>query len=140
MFEWVAGCLVLQEKAARLPPVEEIRTVLDCSVRGMLSTFSHVSFCWKTLHLSAHKYGKTWLDSSLVLTILIGLGSIFRCSEGVIRHLSSLPCHGNVHLSCFCFLPDLACRICSISSPSWQNMVFPDRCLMLQLLPFHVMN
>ncbi|KAI3413073.1 DUF2470 domain-containing protein [Psidium guajava] len=30
-----------QEKAARLPPVEEIRTVLDCSVRGMLSTFSH---------------------------------------------------------------------------------------------------
>ncbi|XP_030463796.2 uncharacterized protein LOC115683396 isoform X1 [Syzygium oleosum] len=31
-----------QEKAARLPPVEEIRTVLDCSVRGMLSTFSHM--------------------------------------------------------------------------------------------------
>ncbi|KAF8044445.1 hypothetical protein BT93_A2436 [Corymbia citriodora subsp. variegata] len=30
-----------QEKAARLPPVEEIRTVLDCSVRGMLSTLSH---------------------------------------------------------------------------------------------------
>ncbi|KAG4940302.1 hypothetical protein JHK87_044173 [Glycine soja] len=29
-----------QEKAARLPPVEEIRTVLDRSVRGMLSTFS----------------------------------------------------------------------------------------------------
>ncbi|KAH7571704.1 hypothetical protein JRO89_XS04G0122200 [Xanthoceras sorbifolium] len=29
-----------QEKAARLPPVEEIRTVLDCNVRGMLSTFS----------------------------------------------------------------------------------------------------
>lgn len=29
-----------QERAARLPPVEEIRTVLDCSVRGMLSTFS----------------------------------------------------------------------------------------------------
>ncbi|GLT36681.1 hypothetical protein SLA2020_110440 [Shorea laevis] len=29
-----------QEKAARLPPVEEIRTVLDCSLRGMLSTFS----------------------------------------------------------------------------------------------------
>ncbi|XP_048139190.1 uncharacterized protein LOC115737625 isoform X3 [Rhodamnia argentea] len=30
-----------QEKAARLLPMEEIRTVLDCSVRGMLSTFSH---------------------------------------------------------------------------------------------------
>lgn len=29
-----------QEKAARLPPVEEVRTVLDRSVRGMLSTFS----------------------------------------------------------------------------------------------------
>lgn len=29
-----------QEKAARLPPAEEIRTVLDRSVRGMLSTFS----------------------------------------------------------------------------------------------------
>ncbi|CAN1124926.1 Glutamyl-tRNA reductase-binding protein, chloroplastic [Linum perenne] len=29
-----------QEKAARLPPVEEIRTVLSHSVRGMLSTFS----------------------------------------------------------------------------------------------------
>ncbi|WVZ07689.1 hypothetical protein V8G54_021035 [Vigna mungo] len=29
-----------QEKAARLSPVEEIRTVLDRSVRGMLSTFS----------------------------------------------------------------------------------------------------
>nr|XP_023922299.1 uncharacterized protein LOC112033752 isoform X2 [Quercus suber]POE98123.1 hypothetical protein CFP56_43257 [Quercus suber] len=29
-----------QEKAARLPPVEEIRTVLDHSVRGMLSTLS----------------------------------------------------------------------------------------------------
>ncbi|XP_027909165.1 uncharacterized protein LOC114168486 isoform X1 [Vigna unguiculata] len=29
-----------QEKAARLPPLEEIRTVLDRSVRGMLSTFS----------------------------------------------------------------------------------------------------
>ncbi|KAG2686346.1 hypothetical protein I3760_09G002000 [Carya illinoinensis] len=29
-----------QEKAARLPPIEEIRTVLDHSVRGMLSTFS----------------------------------------------------------------------------------------------------
>ncbi|OMO55282.1 FMN-binding split barrel [Corchorus olitorius] len=29
-----------QEKAARLPPVEEIRTLLDRSTRGMLSTFS----------------------------------------------------------------------------------------------------
>ncbi|CAI8613608.1 unnamed protein product [Vicia faba] len=29
-----------QEKAARLPPLEEIRTVLDRSVRGTLSTFS----------------------------------------------------------------------------------------------------
>ncbi|CAK7341431.1 unnamed protein product [Dovyalis caffra] len=29
-----------QEKAARLPPVEEIRTVLNQSTRGMLSTFS----------------------------------------------------------------------------------------------------
>ncbi|WJX77666.1 hypothetical protein P8452_60950 [Trifolium repens] len=29
-----------QEKAARLPPIEEIRTVLDRSVRGTLSTFS----------------------------------------------------------------------------------------------------
>ncbi|XP_031264762.1 uncharacterized protein LOC116123109 isoform X1 [Pistacia vera] len=29
-----------QETAIRLPPVEEIRTVLDCNVRGMLSTFS----------------------------------------------------------------------------------------------------
>ncbi|KAK0601244.1 hypothetical protein LWI29_022406 [Acer saccharum] len=29
-----------QEKAARLPPVEEIRTVLNGNVRGMLSTFS----------------------------------------------------------------------------------------------------
>ncbi|KAJ0014404.1 hypothetical protein Pint_20157 [Pistacia integerrima] len=29
-----------QETAVRLPPVEEIRTVLDCNVRGMLSTFS----------------------------------------------------------------------------------------------------
>ncbi|KAL7194177.1 hypothetical protein ACSBR1_034563 [Camellia fascicularis] len=29
-----------QGKAARLPPVEEIRTVLDHSLRGMLSTFS----------------------------------------------------------------------------------------------------
>lgn len=29
-----------QEKAARLPPVEEIRTVLDRSLRGTLSTFS----------------------------------------------------------------------------------------------------
>ena len=29
-----------QEKAARLPPVEEIRTFLDRSVRGMLSTYS----------------------------------------------------------------------------------------------------
>ncbi|XP_022718887.1 uncharacterized protein LOC111277044 isoform X1 [Durio zibethinus] len=29
-----------QEKAARLPPVEEIRTLLDQSTRGMLSTFS----------------------------------------------------------------------------------------------------
>ncbi|KAF1886175.1 hypothetical protein Lal_00045405 [Lupinus albus] len=32
-----------QEKAARLLPVEEIRTTLDRSVRGMLSTFSKVS-------------------------------------------------------------------------------------------------
>lgn len=30
-----------QEKAARLPPVEEIKTILDNSVRAMLSTFSH---------------------------------------------------------------------------------------------------
>lgn len=30
-----------QEKAARLPPVEEIKTLLDNSVRAMLSTFSH---------------------------------------------------------------------------------------------------
>ncbi|XP_010257663.1 PREDICTED: uncharacterized protein LOC104597672 isoform X2 [Nelumbo nucifera] len=29
-----------QEKAARLPPVEEVKTLLDRSVRGMLSTFS----------------------------------------------------------------------------------------------------
>lgn len=29
-----------QEKAARLPPVEEVRTVLANGVRGMLSTFS----------------------------------------------------------------------------------------------------
>jgi putative heme iron utilization protein len=29
-----------QEKAARLPPIEEIRTVLDHSMRGTLSTFS----------------------------------------------------------------------------------------------------
>ncbi|KAJ7976382.1 FMN binding [Quillaja saponaria] len=29
-----------QEKAARLPPVEEIRTVLDRSIRGTLSTYS----------------------------------------------------------------------------------------------------
>ncbi|XWS64850.1 hypothetical protein CRYUN_Cryun05aG0039600 [Craigia yunnanensis] len=29
-----------QEKAARLPPVEEIRTVIDQSTRGVLSTFS----------------------------------------------------------------------------------------------------
>ena len=34
--------LLLQEKAVRLPPVEEIRTVLDHSVRGMLSTLSQV--------------------------------------------------------------------------------------------------
>lgn len=31
-----------QEKAARLPPVEEIRTLLDRSLRGMLSTFSQM--------------------------------------------------------------------------------------------------
>ncbi|XP_059667754.1 uncharacterized protein LOC132313110 isoform X2 [Cornus florida] len=30
-----------QEKAARLPPIEEIRTVLDHSLRGVLSTLSH---------------------------------------------------------------------------------------------------
>ncbi|KAK4800201.1 hypothetical protein SAY86_025566 [Trapa natans] len=30
-----------EEKAARLPPIEEIRTMLDRSTRGMLSTFSH---------------------------------------------------------------------------------------------------
>lgn len=29
-----------QEKAARLPPIEEVRTVLDHSLQGMLSTFS----------------------------------------------------------------------------------------------------
>ncbi|KAJ6828111.1 putative glutamyl-tRNA reductase-binding protein, chloroplastic [Iris pallida] len=29
-----------QEKATRLPPVEEVRTILDLSIRGMLSTFS----------------------------------------------------------------------------------------------------
>nr|GMD47844.1 Glutamyl-tRNA reductase-binding protein [Ipomoea batatas] len=29
-----------QEKAARLPPIEEVRTVLEYSLRGMLSTFS----------------------------------------------------------------------------------------------------
>ncbi|XP_059278263.1 uncharacterized protein LOC132032624 [Lycium ferocissimum] len=29
-----------QEKAARLSPIEQIRTVLDCSLRGVLSTFS----------------------------------------------------------------------------------------------------
>ncbi|KAL4560746.1 hypothetical protein LXL04_032900 [Taraxacum kok-saghyz] len=29
-----------QEKATRLPPIEEIRTILDHSIRGMLSTFS----------------------------------------------------------------------------------------------------
>ncbi|KAF9594126.1 hypothetical protein IFM89_028380 [Coptis chinensis] len=29
-----------QKSAARLPPIEEVRTVLDCSVRGTLSTFS----------------------------------------------------------------------------------------------------
>lgn len=34
--------LSFQEAAARLPPLEEIRTVLDRSVRGMLSTFSQV--------------------------------------------------------------------------------------------------
>lgn len=33
---------LLQEKAARLPSIEEIRTVLDHSLRGMLSTFSQV--------------------------------------------------------------------------------------------------
>ncbi|KAJ6974912.1 hypothetical protein NC653_030914 [Populus alba x Populus x berolinensis] len=32
-----------QEKAARLPPVEEIRTVLDQSTHGMLSTFSQLA-------------------------------------------------------------------------------------------------
>jgi len=32
-----------QEKAARLSPVEEIRTVLNGSICGMLSTFSQVS-------------------------------------------------------------------------------------------------
>lgn len=36
------GLFYFQEKAARLPPVEEIRTVLDQSTRGMLSTFSQV--------------------------------------------------------------------------------------------------
>ncbi|MCI11382.1 putative root border cell-specific protein, partial [Trifolium medium] len=30
------------EKAARLPAIEEIRTVLDRSLRGTLSTFSKV--------------------------------------------------------------------------------------------------
>jgi hypothetical protein len=35
-----------QEKAARLPPIEEIRTVLDRSVRGTLSTFSKVTDCF----------------------------------------------------------------------------------------------
>lgn len=40
-FGWLL--LLLQEKAARLAPLEEIRTVLDHSVRGMLSTFSQVS-------------------------------------------------------------------------------------------------
>jgi len=35
--------LLWQEKAARLSPVEEIRTVLDRSLRGTLSTFSKVS-------------------------------------------------------------------------------------------------
>ena len=34
--------LLLQEKAARLPPLEEIRTVINHSVRGMLSTISQV--------------------------------------------------------------------------------------------------
>lgn len=34
--------LFLQEKAARLPPLEEIRTVINHSVRGMLSTISQV--------------------------------------------------------------------------------------------------
>ncbi|KAI3677021.1 hypothetical protein L1987_86639 [Smallanthus sonchifolius] len=29
-----------QEKAARLPPIEEVKTVLNHSIRGMLSTFS----------------------------------------------------------------------------------------------------
>ncbi|KAI3738574.1 hypothetical protein L2E82_28611 [Cichorium intybus] len=29
-----------QEKATRLPPIEEVRTILDHSIRGMLSTFS----------------------------------------------------------------------------------------------------
>ncbi|KAI3751365.1 hypothetical protein L2E82_22449 [Cichorium intybus] len=29
-----------QEKAARLPPIEEVRTILDHSIRGMLYTFS----------------------------------------------------------------------------------------------------
>ena len=32
----------MQEKAARLPPVEEIRTVLANSTRAMLSTLSKV--------------------------------------------------------------------------------------------------
>nr|GMC82077.1 glutamyl-tRNA reductase-binding protein, chloroplastic [Ipomoea batatas] len=33
---------VHQEKAARLPPIEEVRTVLGYSLRGVLSTFSQV--------------------------------------------------------------------------------------------------
>ncbi|KAI3699486.1 hypothetical protein L2E82_43838 [Cichorium intybus] len=28
------------EKATRLPPIDEVRTILDHSIRGMLSTFS----------------------------------------------------------------------------------------------------
>ncbi|PNX69628.1 root border cell-specific protein, partial [Trifolium pratense] len=35
-----------QEKAARLPAIEEIRTVLDRSLRGTLSTFSKVTDCF----------------------------------------------------------------------------------------------
>lgn len=35
---------MLQEKAARLSPIEEVRTVLDYSLRGVLSTFSQVHF------------------------------------------------------------------------------------------------
>lgn len=70
--------MMFQENAARLSPAEEIRTLLDQSVRGMLSTFSRVlTLFWSLVLLSLSPFGICYIAINLWRTLLAHLDLFF---------------------------------------------------------------